>query len=103
MYTSKDIKYIIELNIERLIRPWLVGRTENYVIDATTKNLVALGYWLNEELIRIGCNDVDRKTQTWKFNRLSRTYDMWDVATECLNDVLNNTIEQNRYPHRRWG
>lgn len=36
-------------------------------------------------------------------NRLSRTYDVWQAAAGCLNDVLDGTVEQGRVPHRRWG
>ena len=68
-----------------------------------TKRLISLGYWLNEELVKLGANEADRKTQIWKYNRMSRTYDVWETAAECLNDVLDGIVEQNRRPHRRWG
>lgn len=102
-YVPEAIKHAVEIDIERLIAPWMVGRSENYTIDPTTKNLIALGYWLDEELVRMGCSDIDRRTQTWKYNRHSRTYDMWETAAECLNEVIDGQIEQNRRGHRRWG
>ena len=102
-YTAQRVKAAVEADIDRLFAPWLVGRSENYSCDSATKNLVSLGYWLEEELQRLGVNDADRRTQGWKYNRLSRTYDVWETAAECLNDVLDDKVEQNRRPHRRWG
>ena len=81
----------------------MVGRPPNYAADMATKRLISLGYWLNEELVKLGANEADRKTQIWKYNRMSRTYDVWETAAECLNDVLDGIVEQNRRPHRRWG
>lgn len=102
-YTAESVRAAVEADIERLFAPWMVGRSPNYAADSATKNTVSLGYWLDEELHRLGCNDVDRRTQTWKYNRLCRTYDIWETAAECLNDVLDGAVEQNRRPHRRWG
>lgn len=64
---------------------------------------VAAGYFLEEELHRLGVDDADRKTQCWKFNRMSRTYDIFETAAECLNDVLDGVVERDRKPHMRWG
>lgn len=83
--------------------PWLVGRSPTYKADQAIVYTVATGYFLEEELQRLGANDVDRKTQCWKFNRLSRTYDIFETAAECLNDVIDGTVEQDRKLHRRWG
>ncbi len=102
-YTADGVRTLVELDIERLFAPWLVGRSATYMADAATKNTVATGYFLEEELIRMGVTDIDRKTQCWKFNRLSRTYDIFETAAECLNDVLDGTVEKDRKPHRRWG
>lgn len=101
-WTSLLVKREVEDNMERLLVPWMIGRPENYTIDAYTKNVIATGYWLDEKLMKI-CTDADRKTQCWKFNRMSRTYDVFEVAAECMNEALNGTVEQNRKPHRRWG
>ena len=97
------MKAAVEANLDRLFEPWLIGRPETYVADTATRYMVSLGYWLDEELRRLGCNEPDRKTQLWKYNRYSRTYDIWDSAAECLNDVLDGAVEQNRHGHRRWG
>ena len=102
-YEPHRIKEAVEADIERLFAPWLVGRPETYVCDSATKYLISLGYWLDEELRRLGVNEVDRKTQQRKYNRLSRTYDVWETAAECLNDVLDGTVEQGGKRHRRWG
>ena len=102
-YQPTSVQAVVEADIERLFAPWLVGRPPNYSPDPATRRLVALGYWLDEELRRLSVGDVDRRTQLAKYNRLSRTYDVWHVATECLNDVVDGTVEQGRIAHRRWG
>ena len=102
-YLPATVQAVVEADLDRLFGPWLVGRPPNYSTDKATKRLVALGYWLDEELRRLQVNDTDRKTQLGKYNRLSRTYDVWQVAAECLNDVLDGSVEQGRVPHRRWG
>jgi len=102
-YTAEYVRAAVELNLDELFAPWLVGRSENYTPDPATKHLVALGYWLGQELERIGMNEADRRTQCWKYNRLSRTYDIWETAAECLNEALDGNVEQNRRGHRRWG
>jgi hypothetical protein len=81
----------------------MVGRSPNYTIDLATKHTIATGYWMDQELTRIGTNDADRRTQCWKFNRHSRTYDIFETAAECMNEALLGTVEQNRRGHRRWG
>ena len=103
IYTAQLICERVVADLDRLLMPWMIGRSPNYTIDTATKHTIATGYWLAEELTRIGCSESDRKTQCWKFNRHSRTYDIFETAAECMNDVLNGTVEQNRRGHRRWG
>lgn len=102
MFTAEQVRIAVENDLERLLTPWMVGRSPTYTMDQTSKLLVATGFWLNEQLSKI-CNDVDRKTQCWKFNRLSRSYDMFEIAAEVMNEALDGNVEQNRKPHRRWG
>jgi hypothetical protein len=99
--TPSQVQEEVLKNIDRLLVPWLVGRSETYTMDEATRNIVATGYWLEEQFKEI--SDDDRRTQCWKFNRLSRTYDVWETAAECINEVLDGTVEKNRTPHRRWG
>lgn len=101
-YTAEQVKEAVLSELDKLLEPWMVGRAPNYSIDTATKHIIATGYWLDRELSKI-CSDEDRKTQCWKFNRMSRTYDIWDTAAECINEAINKTVEQNRVPHRRWG
>lgn len=101
-YTAEQVKAEVMVDLDRLFAPWTVGRPPNWSCDSATKQTVAIGYWLEEKLSSI-CNDVDRRTQIWKFNRMSRTYDIWETATECINEAIAGTVEQNRKPHRRWG
>ncbi len=102
-YTVQNIRDAVVADIDRLFAPWLVGRSETYTPDPVTRELIALGYWLNEELTKLCGNDEDRRTQLSKYNRLSRTYDIWETATECLNEALDGNVTQNRRTHRRWG
>lgn len=102
-YDAASVMSAVEADIDRLFEPWTSGRPARWSPDPATKRLVSLGYWLDAELVRLGCSDVNRRTQAAKYNRLSRTYDVWQSAAECLNDVLDGTVEQNRVPHRRWG
>jgi hypothetical protein len=102
-YTACSIRDAVVTDIDRLFAPWRQGRSETYTPDPATKELVALGYWLREELARVVANEVDSRTQQLKYNRLSRTYDIWETAAECLNDVLDGNVQQDRRAHRRWG
>lgn len=34
---------------------------------------------------------------------MSRTYDIWETAAECINEAIEGSVEQNRVVHRRWG
>jgi hypothetical protein len=102
-YTAAGIRTLVEADLTRLFAPWAVGRPEGWVPDPSTRSLVALGYWLSEELAKVCKSEDDRRTQLWKFNRHSRTYDIWETAAECMNDVLDDNVEQKRRGHRRWG
>lgn len=102
-YTVARCRAAVEADVDRLFAPYMVGRAPTYSASPELKLQVALGYWLDEELTRIGANEADRRTQGWKYNRLSRSYDIWETAAECLNDVLEGKVEQNRIGHRRWG
>ncbi len=102
-YSAESVKASVDLDRDRLFAPYALGRPENWSYDLRTHDLVCAGNWLSEELTRLGANDVDRRTQQWKFNRLSRTYDVFESAAEALNDVLDGVVEQDRKPHRRWG
>lgn len=104
LYTAESIKRIVEVNAERLFAPWLVGRPDTYVASPGLKSLVSLGYFLHEELTKIAANEDDRRTQEQKYNRLSRTYDIWESAAECLNDVILGTIPKfDGRRCKRWG
>jgi len=101
-YTAERIKADVEANVERLFAPWALGRSENWKPDPATKSLIALGYWVDEELARF-CSDEDRRTQIQAYNRLSRTYDIYEIAADILNAARQGNIEKNRRGHRRWG
>ena len=102
-YTAELIKQHVEERLDELFAPWAAGRSETWAPDPATKLLIATGYWLKEELECRLVSDDDRRTQCFKYNRLSRSNDVFESAAECLNDVIDGTVEQNRRPHRRWG
>lgn len=102
-YTMEGIRSAVESDIDRLFAPWAVGRPETWKPDPATKILIALGYWLDEELRKVVTKEEDRRTQLWKYNRLSRTYDIFESAAEIMNEALDGKVEQNRVRHRRWG
>lgn len=101
-WTAQRVKAAVDADIDRLLAPWMVGRPANYTMDQASRYTVATSYWLNEQLVLI-CNDADRKTQNGKYHRLSRTYDIFETAAECMNEAIEGRVEQNRRPHRRWG
>lgn len=102
VWTAEAIQAAVNADIDRLFAPWAVGRPETWKPDPATKTLVAVGYWLREELEKT-CNEADTRTQLWKYNRFSRTYNVWQTAADVLNEALEGDIEQNRRGHRRWG
>ncbi len=103
-YTADLVRAEIEKHRERLFQPWAVGRPETWVPDPRTKDLICIGYWIGEELVKLGANEADRKTQSHFYNRWSRSEeDLLDLAARTLNTVLDGQVEQNRIPLRRWG
>jgi hypothetical protein len=103
-YTAEGVRHEVTKDFDRLFAPYTVGRSPNWTPDAATKDLISIGRWLDEELMRLGCNDADRKTQNGLYHRQTRSNsDYADVAADALNAVLDGTVEQNRVPHRRWG
>src|SRR6188474_1219746 len=101
-YTPALIRTLVESDLERLLVPWMLGRQSNYTMSQATKLTVATEYWIREQLEPI-CNAVDLKTQVMKFHRETRTHDIFEIASECINEALQGSVEQNRKPHRKWG
>ena len=103
-YTPESVQQAVEQDRDRLFAPYLVGRGPNWSCDLRTKDLIALGNWLAEELVRLGCNEDDRRTQQAFYNRWSRSdHDLWDLGARTLNAVLEGQVQQKRVPHHRWG
>ena len=101
-YTPERVKELVEADSARLFAPWAIGRPPGWSTDTNTVALVTAGNWLDEELKKVA-NEADRITQIWRFNRLSRSNDIWESACACINEALDGTVEQGRVPHRRWG
>lgn len=103
-YTAGQVRAAVHADRERLFAPYAVGRPERWVPDQRTKDLICVGNWLSEELRRLKVSEDDRRTQERYYNRWSRSVeDLFGLAAETLNAVLDGQIEQGRIPHRRWG
>jgi hypothetical protein len=103
-YTAESVRAVIDPDRERLFAPYAVGRPTNWACDPRTRDLICIGYWLTEELTRLGVSDHDRRTQQHFYNRWSRSdEDLFDLAARTMNMVLDAEVQQNRVPHHRWG
>lgn len=103
-YTAEYIKQEVETNEESLFSSYAAGRSETWSCDKRTKELVCIAAWLQDELVKIGASDADRRTQLWKFNRESRSdHDLYECAAAIMNEAVAGDVEQNRIGHRRWG
>lgn len=103
-YTVDAVKAAVEANRERLLASYVAGRPETWRCDRRTGDFLAISGWLNEELARVGIDDLGRRTQTNQFNRFSRSIDdLWTLATRIMNDALVDNIDRTRVPHKRWG
>src|SRR5271170_5548125 len=99
-YTAESVREAIEPHRERLFASYAANRLPNWSCDLRTKDLVCLGNWLQEELVRLGCNDDDRRTQWHFYHRWSRSdWDLFELVAQALNAVLDGQVEQNRVPH----
>lgn len=103
-YTPESVRAAIEPHRERLFASYTVNRQPGWSCDTRTRDLVCIGNWLPEELVWLGCNEDDRRTQQHFYNRWSRSdHDLWDLTARLLNAVLDGEVQQNRVPHHRWG
>ena len=103
-YTAESVREAVDSKKEELFATYKLGRPANWSCDFRTKDLVCIGNWLAIELESIGVNDVDRRTQQWKYNRESRSVtDLFQCAADIMNEALDGQVEQNRKPHKRWG
>ena len=103
-YTVEEVRREVDKDRERLFASYAFGRPPNWTPDQATRDLVCVGNWLAEELVRLGCNEADRKTQQHYYNRWTRSDgNYFLVAADALNTVLDKNVEQNRIPLRRWG
>lgn len=103
-YTSEKICTLVDTNRERLFASYAAGRSKNWSTDQRTRDLVCIGNWMTEEMTRLNLDDKGRVAQQLAFNRASRSAeDLFALASQLMNDVLENKIDRNRIPHRRWG
>jgi len=103
-YTAESVKATIEAGRTRLFAGWSVNRPINWACDSRTQDMVCLGVWLDEEMRRLGLDDLGRTTQGSQFNRRSRSEeDLWTLAAQIMNDTVAGKIDRDRVPLRRWG
>lgn len=103
-YDADKIREKVTSDCERLFASHSSNRPEGWVCDQRTKDVVCLGYWLNEELTMVGIDDVARIVQLGTFNRYSRSdHDIWLLAAQIMNDVVEGNVDRSRKTHRRWG
>lgn len=103
-YTSDEIRTAVEGDRERLFASWSVGRPENWNTDQRTKDVVCIGNWMGEEMVRFGLDDAGRRALLHEFNRYCRNdEDLFFLSAEIMNDMLAGNIVRNRRHHRRWG
>jgi len=103
-YNAEMIQRAVEEDMANLFNPWTLNRPENWKPDPATKAIISLGYFLDAELKCLLVEPEDRRTLLQKFNRISRSHDIWESAAECLNNVLDESIP--KYESRRckrWG
>lgn len=103
-YTAESVRSVVIPQVDRLFAFWAEGRPANWSCDTRTRELITLGKWLDEELTRIGIDDLGRRTQTSLYNRESRSRDdLYGLVASIMNDALDDKIDRFRRPHRRWG
>lgn len=103
-YTPESVRAAFEPEADRLFAPWTEGRGATYTPDPRTKELVGLGFWIREELSRLGFTERERRTQEARYNRESRSHDdLFACAARVLNEAKNGVIDIDRRPLRRWG
>jgi len=87
-----------------LFASYAANRPENWAVNQRTHDLICISVWMREELTAMQLDDVGRKVQEDQFNRMSRTLDdVFELAARIMNDTLEDKIDRNRRPHRRWG
>lgn len=103
-YTAQEVKDAIEKDRERLFAPWALGRPEGWACDSRTRDLVCIGYWLDEQMMSMGLDDRGRIVLLGFYNRRGRSEeDLFALGAELMNDALKDNIDRDRRPHRRWG
>ncbi len=103
-YSDDTVRTAVADQEERLFASWSSGRPQGWKCDDRTRNIVCVGLWLREELFRVALSDSDRKAQEAQFNRRSRSeMDVFAIAADILNETVEDKIDRNRIPTRRWG
>ena len=103
-YKADEVRLEVERDRERLFASYSSNRPPNWSCDLRTRDVVCLSVWLDEELTRLGLDDLGRRTQTNQFNRFSRSEDdVFELAARIMNDAVAGDIDRHRRPHRRWG
>lgn len=114
-YTVDSIRSAVKLDEDRLFSSWSAGRPIGWTCDQQTKDSVCIDSWISEEIDRliadgftgpdgVAISEDDRRIQQLTFNRWCRSRDdLFELAAEIMNDVVDGKILRERVPHKRWG
>ena len=103
-YAADAIQATVNAQSDRLFAPYTANRPKTWACDQRTKDIWCIGTWINEELIRLNVDDRIRIVANGQFHRYSRSdHDLWVLAAECMNDVIEGRIDPNRRSRQRWG
>jgi len=104
VYTVEQIKFEVDRDSERLFQSYSTNRPENWSTDTRTRQLICLGHWLHEELVKLNVDDLGRRVQELQYNRRSRSEeDLFLLVTTIMNETIDDKIDRNRVAHKRWG
>jgi hypothetical protein len=114
-YTADLIRSLVHGQQNHYFASYSEGRPEGWSCDQQVKDAVCISVWMNEELADMVAiqfagadgvliDDDDRRAQQAMFNRWSRSRnDLFELAAEVMNQVVDGTIIRDRVPHKRWG
>lgn len=102
-YTAQSIRDYLEPNRNKYFASLAVGRPEGWSTDQRTKDLWCISQWMMEELIKLKCDDVNRRQVQWFFNREARaTEDLFALAAVAMNSFLHGTIDTWKNGTTEW-
>lgn len=102
-YTADNVKQRVAAEATRLFASYAVGRSSTWSCCSRTRDAVCLGRWIAEELERLGIDAAGRLVQQRRFDRMSASADdLWELASQLLNEAAIGLIPRDRRRCRRW-